>query len=61
MENFMLCKSIWGTILQNHSDTIINVSKQNDWKGRPILTGSNSPMQALRSLIWKILEPIVRN
>ena len=42
---------------QNHNDTIINVSKPNNLKSRPILTGPNSQTQALSSLIEKILKP----
>ena len=52
-------KSIQEAILQNDNDTIINVLKPNDLKGRPIVAGPNSPTQALSSLIKKILNPIV--
>ena len=53
------CKSIQEAILQNDNDTIINVLKPNDLKGRPIVAGPNSPTQALSSLIKKMLKPIV--
>ena len=53
------CKSIQEAILQNDNDTIINVLKPNDLKGRPIVAGPNSPTQALSSLIKEILKPIV--
>ena len=52
------CKSIQEAKLQNDSDTIINVLKLNDLKGR-LVAGPNSPMQALSSLIKKMLKPIV--
>ena len=52
------CKSIQEAILQNDSDTIINVLKLNDLKGR-LVAGPNSPTQALSSLIKKMLKPIV--
>ena len=45
------CKSIQEAILQNDNDTIINVLKPNDLKGRPIVAGPNSPTQAL-IIIW---------
>ena len=53
------CKSIQEAILQNDNDSIINVLKPNDLKGRPIVAGPSSPTQALSSLIEKILKPIV--
>ena len=53
------CKSIQKSILQNDNDTVINVLKPNDLKGRPIAAGPNSPTQALSSLTEKILKPIV--
>ena len=53
------CKSLQEAILQNDNDTIINVLKPNDLKGRPTVAGRNSPAQALSSLIEKILKPIV--
>ena len=52
-------KSIQEAILQNDNDTIINVLKPNDLKGRPIVAGQSSPTQALNSLIEIILKPIV--
>ena len=49
------CKSIQEVILQNDNDIIINFSKPNYLKSRPIVAG---PTQVLRSL-FKILKPIV--
>ena len=45
-------------MLQNDNDNI-NVPKPNDLKSRPIVSGSNSPTQALNSLVEKILKLIV--
>ena len=52
-------KSFQEVILQNNNDTIINVSKPNDLKGRHIDACPNSPTQALSSLKEKILKPHV--
>ena len=67
MENFRIllykkthqCKSIQEAILQNDSDTTIDVLRPDDLKGRPIVVGPNNITQALSSLIEKILKPIV--
>ena len=53
------CKSIQEAILQNDSENNINVLKPNNLKGRPIVAGPDSPLQALSCLIEKKLKPIV--
>ena len=67
MENFRIllykkthqCKSIEEAILENDSDTTIDVLKLDDLKGRPVIVGPNNPTQALTSLIENIPKPIV--
>ena len=67
MENFRIllykkthqCKSIEEAILENDSDTTIDVLKPDDLKGRPVIVGPNNPTQALTSLIENIPKPIV--
>ena len=56
--NIHQCKSIQEAILQNDNDTIINVLKPNDLKSRLIVTGPNSPTQALSFLLENIFKSI---